>query len=304
MSASTKLPSLLATVLTLLERTYVEEGAGRNGMPSLDLWSNLLRALGKDGIDHRELPTIVRLSKRALRIRISAATRRGWVEEQKSGRGQVAVQLTVSGHTAATRWKMLQSIAEALWRKKVGITLADKLRASLEAVVSELPLEYPHYPASYGAADATITGGNGKDWKAVCRQGGDTVSTLPLSSLVSQALVAFARDYEEKSPVALSLSTTVIRRISPKGYPLRELGNSVGISALLRHGFLRVGGSSVNEIVYLTSKGSAVSFAYEARLISVEAEWCKRFGASSVTTLLQALEDVANISAHIGSAAS
>ena len=40
------------------------------------------------------------------------------------------------------------------------------------------------------------------------REGGDTVSHLPLSALVSEALVAFAMDYEEESPVALSLSTT------------------------------------------------------------------------------------------------
>jgi len=59
----------------------------------------------------------------------------------------------------------------------------NSLRNSLEEVVAAIPLEHPHYPASYAAADASITGGNGLDWKAVSRGDGDTVSSLPRSAL-------------------------------------------------------------------------------------------------------------------------
>jgi len=164
-------------------------------------------------------------------------------------------------------------------------------------------LEHPHYPASYGAADASITGGSGQDWQRVPRGNGDTVSDLPLSALVSQALVAFAMNYEKKSPVALSLSGTVIRLIPPEGRPLLGLGDSAGISALVRRGFLRVSSNAGREIVHLTQKGLAVSCAYGGRIEAVETEWRNEFGDVSITLLRRALEEVAEVTSHTKGAA-
>ena len=42
--------------------------------------------------------------------------------------------------------------------------------------------------------------GHGNDWKPVERAEGDTVSTLPLTALLSQALMAFTIDYEDRFP--------------------------------------------------------------------------------------------------------
>ncbi|HUZ59356.1 MAG TPA: hypothetical protein VMU83_11290 [Hanamia sp.] len=292
MSASETLPSLLATVLGRLEQIFIDEGGGGKEMPSLDLWANLLRVLDDVGTDSHALPMMVSLSKRALQLRMKAAMRHGWVEVQKSGSCPATVKLTVRGSAATTRCKRLIGEVEELWRANTGADLAHKFRTSLESAVAGFQLELPHYPASYGATDASITGGNGRDWKAVRRRAGDTVSKLPLTALVSQALVAFAMRYEEKSPVALSLSTTVIRYIPPGGCPLQDLGNSVGVSALLRHGFLRLSGTGANGTLSLTSKGLAVKSAYEERIRSVEADWRKDFGDISVTNLRRDLADV------------
>jgi len=208
------------------------------------------------------------------------------------GRGQATLRLSARGSDIAARWVPLQHAAEERWRAKVGVDRTARLRGALESTVSALPLEHPHYPASYGAADASITGGDGQDWKPVPREGGDTVSQLPLSALISEALVAFAMDYEEKSPVALSLSATVIKRIPPQGRPLREIGNPVGISALERHGFVRVVGDKGSETATLTPKGHAVSEAYRERVREVESDWRDRFGDETVTSLRRALADV------------
>jgi hypothetical protein len=289
---------LLWNVLAELERAYIDHGAGRPGMPSLDQWANLLRVLDHTGVESRTLPASLRLSKRAVRTRVSAAARNGWVEELKSGRGHATVRLTVRGSDAVARWKPLQQAAEKRWRAEAGAGQKNKLRGSLEEVVAMLPLEHPHYPASYGPADASVTGGNGQDWKAVSRQDGDAVSDLPFSALVSELLVAFAMNYEEKSPVALSLSANVIRRIPPEGRPLLELGCPVGVSALNRHGFLRVSGDRGNELVCLTQKGFVVSDAHEGRTQAVEAEWRNRFGSEAVAALRRALEDVAGVLIH------
>lgn len=204
------------------------------------------------------------------------------------------VRLTASGSDVAARWTLLQDSAENQWRAKVDVARFDKLRASLENVVAALPLEHPHYPASYGAADASVTGGNGQDWKTVPREGGDTVSDLPLSALLSQALVAFAMGYEENSPVALSLSIAVIKRIPAGGSPVQGLGNSAGISALIRHGFVRVEGDEDSEVAHLTPKDLAVSCACDERIQAVETKWRNEFGTEIVNALRQALNDVAD----------
>lgn len=286
------LPSLLHGALDGLELIYSEEGAGKHPFPSLDLWANLLRGVDRAGIDRRELPSILRLSKRAVRTRVSTAVRHGWVEDLLNDRSGGTVRLTSRGFEVVARWKGLQRRAEDMWQARTGLQLSNRLRSALEDLVAEFPLEHPHYPASYGPADASITGGNGVDWKPVYRVGANTVSDLPLSALVSQALVAFAMQYEELSPVALSLSTTVIRQIPAEGRLLKELGRSPGVSALIRHGYVRAGGPSGKEIACLTRRGLEVHRAYEERIQTVEASWRQRFGEDRVAALVFALEEV------------
>ncbi len=223
---------------------------------------------------------------------MAVAVRRGWVEESKVGRGRTVVGLTARGHEAAIRCKVLQESAENRWREEAGADRAAPLRAALETIVAAFPLEHPHHPASYGPADATITGHGGQDWKPVPRGAGDTVSHLPLSALVSQAIVAFAMSYEGRSPVALSLSTSIIKRIPAAGLPVSELRNSVGVAALTRHSFLRVTGSGAAQTAFLTAKGQAVSDACDERIAAVETEWRERFGSEAVSALRRALEDL------------
>lgn len=284
-------PLLLATILRGLERAYIHAGAGRAGIPSLDLWFNLLRTLDESGVDRSGLPTSLRISKRALRTRISTAKRYGWIEERRQGRGITSVRLTKQGSNVAARWKSLQASAERAWREQIGTTRADRLHAALGEAVAILPLEHPHYPASYGPADASITGGHGMDWKAVPRVGMDTVSGLPLLALVAQLLVAFAMAYEEKSPVAFSLSLSIIMRISADGALVRELGNSVGVSALVRHGFLYLSSTGRQALVHLTPRGLGVKIAHAERIRAVESEWQSRVGAARSIALQSALEE-------------
>ncbi len=299
MSAHPPLPSLLSKVLIGLEQAYSANGAGRSGMPSLDLWANLLRVLNAQGTVLRELPPLLRLSKRAVRTRIATAIRAGWVQQFKAARDQATLQLTLRGADVATRWKSLRTAAEEQWCTQVGPQAALEFRKSLENIVLALPLEHPHCPASYGPADASITGGNGSDWERVSRGQQDTVSDLPLSALVSQALVAFAIDYEELSPVALSLSASVIKRIPPEGRPLRGLANSVGVSALVRHGFVYASGDRGRQTVHLTQKGAAVSEAFDRQMQAVETRWRDRSGHKPIAALRLALERVTETGAAV-----
>jgi hypothetical protein len=297
MTVSSPLPLALYTVLRGLERTYLEEDVGSPAVPALDLWANLLRVIDAAGIDRRKLPVLLRLSVRAVRTRVSTAVRRDWVEELKSDQNGRIVRLTSYGSVLAVRCKNLLQSAEDVWQTKVGLHVSNQLRTALEDLVAAFPLEHPHYPASYGLADARITGGNGVDWTPVYRTGTNTVSHLSLSALLSQALVAFAMQYEELSPVALSLSADVIRQIPAEGRPLQELGRSPGVSALIRHGFIRVSGSRGREIALLTKNGLKVHGEYEKRIHTVATSWQRQFGKHRVAALIFALEE-ARVSRH------
>jgi hypothetical protein len=289
---SSPLPSLLWTALDGLEQAHIRQGAGRAAMPSLDEWSNLLRALDAKGVDARELPAMLRLSRRAVRTRVTAGVRKGWVEVSKYGRGRTVARLTARGSEVAARWQPLQEAAEERWTRDLGTVRAARLRAVLEVAVARIPLELPHYPASYGLADASITGGYGQDWKSVPRSPGDTVSFLPVGALLSELIVAFAMDYETRSPVALSLSTTILLRIPPQGCAIEEIGHSVGVSALHRHGFVRIERQRGTGVIHLTSNGTAVRENYHDRIKAVETEWRDRPGGRAVLALRTALEAV------------
>lgn len=94
--------------------------------------------------------------------------------------------------------------------------------------------------------------------------------------------------YEEKSPVAYSLTTTVLKQIPIGGRPLRGLGHSAGISALQRHGFVYLDGG----YLFLTDRGTAVSEKCDGWIQQVEAEWRGEFSNESVNRLRHALEEV------------
>ncbi len=289
MTVSPPLPLALHSVLRGLEHTYVQEGAAKPDVPSIDLWANLLRAVNSTGIDRRELPAVLRLSNRAVRTRVSTAVRHGWVEHLKGGRRGGFLRLTSRGSETAVRWKALQDAAEHRWKEKLGFQVSHKLRASLEHLVAAFPLEHPHYPASYGAADATITGGYGVDWTPVYRTEGSSVMHIPFLALLSQTLVAFAMQYEEMSYVAFFLSTNVIRQIPAEGLPLRELVRSPGVSALVRHGFIRITSVRGRESAFLTARGLEEQRSYEKRIQTVESIWRKQFGEERITALNSAL---------------
>jgi hypothetical protein len=270
-----------------LEQAHCDVGAGSEQQPALPLWANALRVLDRTGTDSRQLPALLRLSKRAVRSRIGAAARHGWVETRVSASGAAAVHLTRKGDMAARKWDALRLAAEGAWLDGASDTA---VRTALAGLVRQLPLEHPHYPAGYGPADASVTGGNGKDWTPVVRRDVNTVDALPLSALISQTLVAFAKDYEQRVPVALSLGA-MLTRIPPGGLPARQLGASTDTSALERHGYLHTESGAIgpSRILRLTKKGQRIAESYDEQLQAVEASWRTTYSDQVIDAVLAAL---------------
>ncbi len=113
-------------------------------MTSLDLWANLLRAVDYTGVEERNLPARLCSSKRAVRTRLNAAIRHGWVEEETLGRGDKIARLTPAGSEVAFQkdlqnagiplsWRdILPPQTTALWPDRCQRTTRDTSRGQID----------------------------------------------------------------------------------------------------------------------------------------------------------------------------
>jgi hypothetical protein len=253
-----------------------------------------------------------RLSKRAVRQLVGAATRSRWIEVRSGTGVQAALGLTGSGQKAAARWAATADATERRWCERVGAD-PGRIRAALATVVGQLNLELPHYPISYGSADFRVTGGrfrpaqagpprlpaHGQDWAPVLRGDGDTVSMLTLTALLSQLLVAFMVDYGDAGGGALVVAESLVRRFGIKNTaPINDLPSVLGVSGSGKSGFERHGLVAVRpdpddrpiKVAHLSLRGQRARDAYAVLVGNVESDWTARFSASAIATVRNALE--------------
>jgi hypothetical protein len=304
------LPVLLSRVLGSLT-TEVESAAGVGPeVPSLAVWSNVLRCVadGSAG-DERTLASAARISKRLATAAVTGANRRGWITASDPAKNR-KLSLTDLGRSAATRWPEHLAALDSQWKET-------PLRRSLEELVKQVPLELPHYPATYGTADPSAVGGpymqgakrkdgvlaHGTDWKPIPRAEGDTLSSLPFTALLSQALMAFTIDYEDRFPWPLASTSNVLRHITSEPQPLADLpeGHEIkgnGKTLLERHMIVEVTtDAKKKKLVALTDRGEAVLHHHPKRLEAVEAEWKERFGEPLAVRLRNELGSLAGSAA-------
>jgi DNA-binding MarR family transcriptional regulator len=295
MSDRVPLSVLLSKSLVALTREFEAEGAGRLPLPSLTMWSNVLQYVSEEGVDLGTFWRTARISKRAVRAAIHAVERYGYVvvESDAANEKRKLVRLTEGGRNTRDAMLRLFDVVDARWRKRFGPRTIDGLRRSLEALVGRLELELPHYPTGYGAADPSV-GRGGQDWKAVPREPGSDVSQLPLSALLSQALMAFSLDFEA-SGMSHALAANVLRLVGTDGRPLDELPHATHIAGLERHGVIRLEpdpGNTKRTIVRLTARGRAARDGYPQVIERIEREWRGRYGADAIDAVRAALERI------------
>jgi hypothetical protein len=298
-SATDLRPAVPLNVLlshALLDLTRACEQAGAE---EVVLWSNLLRVIGDDGVDRDALPLDVRLSKRAVKTSVGGVARHGWARVDGG-----VVRLAEAARRARDEWGAAMARAESTWQA------ATSLRAPLEAFVSRLPLEHSHYPCGYGAADWRITGRSGVDWEAVRRDPeADTVSSLSVLALLSQALVGFAVAYESRVPFAMVVGVYLDAAFADGPVPLGDappvlMIAGTGRSSLERHGAVEVDRSKQ---VTLTSVGRRVRDAYRPTVEAVESSLA---AAAPLREALEGLDvhsvghadhpDVRSVGGHVG----
>jgi len=228
--------------------------------PGLSTESVLLRPLEGGPLPAKELWRHGRVSKRAMKTILNAAGKQGLVE--------------VDGDEV----RMLTSLPP----------IEPASCPSLEALVSQLELEHPHFPVPYGTADPSFAGRPpGNDWKPVPRESTSSVARLPMTALLSQALVAFAIEYEKERRGPIQWATSVLQGIdgdAADAEPLPKRGIH-GMQNLERLGIVTID----RDVARLTARGRAIRAAYEPLCDQIEARWRRRLGSSLIDTVAAAV---------------
>lgn len=301
-SGPADLPTLLARTLVAFGR----EASASDTDPrfTLPLWANVLRPLDGGARTMAELRAQSCISRRALTPALNALAARGWTATEGSGRSK-ATALTATGRAVAAAWSPVPGEVEARWRSDSSDGVG-RLRAALVALVAQLPLELPHYPATYGTVDSTITGGggvggHGVDWKPVRRAPDGDVAGLPLHALLSQALVAFALDYEEGGDGWLTRRGTylvaagVLRHVADEGTPVDIPPFRPALPHWARYMVPRHGLGDVERgVIRLTARGRAWRDGHAGEVDRVMATWRAAYGPATVDELAAAAAAVAD----------
>lgn len=281
--------------------------------PTLAVWANVLRPFADvdpEPLDEVALASAGRLSRRFATAAITDGIGAGLLERAGGGGGRGrhgGVTLTDAGRAAAAAWSARIAGTSKLWQR-------DPLRTALEELVAQLPFELPHHPASYGAADPSAIGGpamqreprkdglpaHGADWRPVERAGAgvDTASFLPTNALLSQALMAFTIDYEDRFPWPLASTASVLVHLGADPRPLDDLPAGHGLvgngkSLLERHLIVTVSPDPADrrkKRAALTDRGLAVLQHHPGRLQTVETEWRERYSGELIDRLRNGLE--------------
>lgn len=157
----------------------------------------------------------------------------------------------------------------------------------LEALVSQLALEHPHFPVPYGTADPRFTGGPGIDWKPVRRGSQSSVGDLPMTALLSQAIVGFAIEYESGGGGPIQWAANILQTLDDRGMglpPLPERGIH-SVDNLVRVGIVARDRGAVRP----TARGRALRDAYGPLCDHIESRWRDQFGSSLVDEVIDAV---------------
>ncbi len=289
-----------------LPHRTTDHGASGHGdgawLVSLVMWENCLRHVTDQPITVGELETRARTGtnldgmRRWGYITIDGAARK--IHKGRPGPDAV-LRATAAGLRAREVWLPLPGLIEQRWRERFGTGQVDQLRESLVTVASQLDPGLPDCLPILGAALLS----RGPD-PALPPAGHVDLAGLPLSALLSRALLSFALEYEHETGLSLAISANVLRVLGADGTRLRDLSPLTGTSkeavswalGILIRAHLAAEepapAASRGKIARLTPRGLQAQRLYYEFVGTIEQRWCERFtgGATdAVRTSLKAL---------------
>ena len=283
-------------------------GAGSQGdgawLVSLAMWENCLRFVADEPITVGELQQLARTGtnldgmRRWGYVTIDGTSKK--VHKARPGPDTV-LRATARGLRARQVWLPLPGLIEERWRERFGVGQVGPLRDSLVELVDQLDPGLPDYLPILGPGLFS----RGPDPALPPRPDRVEVAGLPLSALLSRALLSFALEYERESALSLAVSANLLRVLDGEGARPRDLPPLTGISkeavswamGILVRSRLAVEApdpaASRGKIARLTSAGIAAQDVYRELVSTVEQRWQERYTGGTVSALRQALEALA-----------
>jgi methyltransferase (TIGR00027 family) len=290
----------------LPHRTTDHGASGQAGgvwLVSLVMWENCLRHVTDQPITVGELETRARTGtnldgmRRWGYITIDGTARK--IHKGRPGPDAV-LRATTAGLLAREVWLPLPGLIEQRWRERFGAGQVDRLRESLMAVVSQLDPGLPNCLPILGAAllnrgpDSALPPADHVD-----------LAGLPLSAMLSRALLSFALEYERDSGLSLAISANVLRVLGADGTRLRDLPPLTGTSkeavnwalGILIRGQLASEepdpAASRGKIARLTPRGLQAQRLHHEFVGTIEQRWRGRFTTAAIDALRTSLEALA-----------
>lgn len=327
-SSARPLSALLSQILvafTLEFDNEFEAQIGKAGHPgarlSLVVWSNLIRFVPDEGISVRDLTKKALAEEPQIKFMLGCLERWGFIalkpgtakrennaprKHLRSGRevrdgfgsgrgiaGDWIVKLTATRGTRAKEiWSPLFGIIEARWHSRFGKDEIQQLRDALQFIVARLDAELPH-----GFVDVRY---RKRPFPARRNQ---EATELPLPTLLSQVLLAFAIDFERESKAPFALCASTIRVLGEE--PIREseiarlTGSSPetsGVGWQLKPFIVLETDPAARrgKVIRLSPRGLAAQRNYQRLTAEIEKRWESRFGRQNMASLRESLETLLN----------
>ena len=279
---------------------------------SMAMYLNCMQFVSDEGITLGELENLARTP-----TNLNGMRRWGYVlvepppsgsRSRQPGRDWI-IRTTTKGKMACEVWRPLFGVIEERWRVRFGAGKVNRLREALAGVVNQLDTRLPDCLPILGYGLRTQRYEHEKQ-RETRRENQDSVdkgnrrhvSELPLPTLLSKVLLAFAIDFESESPLALAIDANVLRVLGTKSVRVRDLPQLSGVSKeaiAMAIGFLGKRGIVIVEsdsaekrtkVARLTAKGVETQRAQRRLIAKVEERWRERFGANKICELREALE--------------
>lgn len=239
-------------------------------------------------------------------LTVTQAPREG---KRKADPRAATVRPTAAGLAAQNYWRPLPDEIDARWEERLGPEPLKALRDALVRVVAHTDPVLPDFlpVLHYGAGLLNLLPGDEQvparhqPPQPLVPEPRPDPTTLPFYSLLSRALLAFAREYEREAELSLALGANLVRVLDDSGVPVAALPRMVGVSkeaisnslTLQKRGYLvveKVPGGRAKQ-ARLTATGLAAQQQHHALVSEIESRWVKRFG-TSVEDLRSALEAI------------
>jgi hypothetical protein len=319
------LSALLSQILVAFTIEFDNEFERRMGLAgypgarlSLVVWSNLMRFLAERGVSVSDLTAQALVPKERMRFELGCLERWGFIALQPdptdhrpiplrahrlagrdlrdgwgSGRGirsEWIVRLTTKGLKAAKIWPLLFREIEQRWQTRFGNEAIARLRETLQTVVGQLDFELPHgLPGGLEMAEAV----------AFPPRSAPVSALLPLPTLLSQSLLAFAMEFNRESSASLALSANTLRVLGEQPVHLGDIprltGGSPEASGLgwQLKPYVVVEPdptASRGKVVRLAPRGLKARQAYHRLVGEIEKRWERRFGKGNIRRLRESLQ--------------